>query len=222
MRTCAKLAVCLAVCSWAPALAVAEPEPALDGVTVALAIGYAREFGDLAKKNSLGYSYFNQFSWGQFPLSLGIGYRPTPRVSFGAVLVYAPLAVANGFGDYSGTDVRIGGEIRLHIMPRQSASPWVSLGVDYESLRFASEDAYWDERFSGYDLTIQVGGDFRSTSFLTLGPYLGLSVGRYGTYGGSCASRGCTYRYYDLPDSDRTIHAWLAFGLRGVFTFFSR
>jgi len=101
-------------------------------------------------------------------------------------------------------------------------SPWISLGLDYESLRFHFEHAYWDERFSGYSFAVQAGGDVRVTPCLTIGPYMDLNVGSYGRVGGSCASRGCTYTLHDVPDSDRTTHGWLALGVRGVFTVFSR
>ena len=51
---------------------------------------------------------------------------------------------------------------------------------------------------------IEASGDMRVTRSLTLGPYLGLRVGRYGSV--------------NIPDENQAAHVWFALGLRGAFT----
>jgi hypothetical protein len=200
-----------------------EPPPppdSLTGLILAAGVAFGKPWGDVGKSNSGGedLSLGTSVS-GQIPLSVGAAYRPIPMFSFGVTAQYAP-AMANDCGagnSCSASDTRVGGELRLHIVPEQILSPWGAVGVGYEWL---SHSADVDRTHSGWDFEIQVGGDVRMTSFLTLGPYLGLRVG---TFGHVRASGGTLSGPIDqaIPDSLQATHGWWLFGVRGAFTVFA-
>lgn len=202
---------CLALCTLLPSLAAAqEGEANLTGLTFGAGLGYAIPFGDMFDTPGTDASLDSGIS-GLVPLSVSVGYRSTPLVSFGLAVQYAPAITKNcpATSTCSAHDTYVGAEFRLHAVPQQSFSPSIALGGGYEW--FGVSENSQDAGLSGWAFGIEAAGDIRVTPYLTLGPYLGLRVGRY-----SSLSLGSSS--VDIPDDDRAMHEWLAFGLRGAFT----
>lgn len=201
------------------------PPDSLTGLTLVAGVGFGKPWGDVAKSTgeedmSLGTSVS-----GQLPLSIGAAYRPIPMFSFGVTAQYAP-AMANNCGagnSCSASDTRIGGELRLHVIPEQLMSAWFSVGVGYEWLGHSADGGgqSMERTHSGWDFELQVGGDVRMTPFLTIGPFIGLRVG---TFGHVSASGTALSGPIDqaIPDSLQGTHGWWLFGVRGAFTLFPR
>jgi hypothetical protein len=195
----------------------------LTGLTLTAGMGYGAPFGDMAKSSTTGKgSALSDGISGQLPLSLGVGYRPLPVLSFGLAVDYAPLFTKNcdpGF-TCSGSDTRLGAEVRFHIVPEQSFSPWISLGGGWEWLTLSESGSGSDSgdlTVDGWDLNFQVGGDIRVNPFLTLGPYFGVRVGGYGHLKLSSPSLSLEG---DIQEASKTTHGWYVFGVRGAFTLF--
>jgi len=135
-------------------------------------------------------------------------------VSVGLAFQYAPLVTKNcdTGSSCSASDKHLGGELRLHITPEQALSPWISVGAGYEWLSLSETGASsGDGGLNGWDFDFELGGDVRVTSSMTLGPYVGLRLGNYGS-----ASSGSNSA--DIASANQTTHGWLAFGVRGAFT----
>jgi hypothetical protein len=76
---------------------------------------------------------------GQLPFSVSLGYRPIPLLSFGVVLGYAPIFLKDCGSSCSGGDSRVGGELRLPIMPERPFSLWTSVGAGYERFGYSKD-----------------------------------------------------------------------------------
>ncbi len=181
--------------------------PANKGVQMALGVGYSIPFGDV--DNSLSQA---DFISRELPLILELGYKVTPHFYFGSYVGY-------GFGDggsmvdklcisssvtCSLSTVRIGFNLRYHILPEKMVNPYFGVGMGHESASF---------RASGPDDTAMViakgiefarftvGADFRTNPFVGFGPYVNLGIGTYTSVNGG-------------PIADAQIHGWLNLGMR--------
>jgi hypothetical protein len=187
-------------------------------------VAFGKPWGDVGKNNGSlePLSMGTEFS-AQIPFSIAAAYRPIPMFSFGMTAQYAPVTSNDcGAGNScSASDTRIGGELRLHIVPEQILSPWLSVGVGYEwlSSSYSGGGESLDQTFSGWDFEFQIGGDVRTTHFLTVGPFIALRVG---TFGHSSASGTFLTAPVDqaVPDAQQATHGWWLFGVRGTFTLF--
>ncbi len=153
---------------------------------------------------------------GQLPLTLEIGYWLTPELlaavygQYGFVFLEThPSGCPEGF-DCSAADLRFGLELQYHVGRERDWDPWFGLGVGYEILRGNGDAGGFEstETYSGWEyLGLQAGVDFAAGSSAHLGPFVGLSLGRY------------TTASYDTPfgQSDEDVdgfHQWLQLGVR--------
>jgi opacity protein-like surface antigen len=207
------------VCLLFPSLAAAQyadSSPSTDdlqGLELSLGLGYGTPFGDIYKSGSDSVALGDSIS-GQIPIGIGLGYRIHPLFSFGLTFQYAPLMTKNcdSGSSCSASDTRFGVEGRLHGATEQLFSPWISFGLGWEWFSVSESGSQSEDvSFNGLDFDFQVGGDIRVSPAFTVGPFLGVCVGNYGSF----STSGVTV---DIPDSYQTTHAWMTFGLRGVFT----
>lgn len=213
-----------------------ESPKSWNGLTLAIGLGYGIPFGGiiddsmrsrvdiygLAASTSVG----DKVS-GQAPFSLSLAYRPIPVLSIGIATAWAPLFVRQYESSAgSGSNKRLGGEVRVQIPTRQSFSPWVSAGIGYEWFEYRHDPwdgSYLDVSASGFDWDLQVGGDVALANSWTIGPYAELAAGSFRHLRAKCGSRSCaTGPDFDLSEADRTTHGWLTFGVRGTFPIFAR
>lgn len=214
----------------APPPAPSQAGPPSKGLMLAVGLGYGVGFGTLYSNPTypsvLPTSGFDpgvrDTVSGQLPLSVSVGYRPIPLLSFGAALAYAPIFLKDAPDGGYGGDARVGVELRLHVIHAPAFSLWTSAGFGYESFSYSKNpnvDSSRDARASGYDFDLQVGGDFPLTGAWTLGPYVGLRMGTFRHFYTKCGAYGCagSTTDVDIPDENRAPHEWLTVGVRGVF-----
>jgi hypothetical protein len=99
-----------------------------------------------------------------------------------------------------------------------SSAPWAGLSFGWE---WASVDrsagGTITSTFSGPELALQGGVEWRLLPWLALGPYALLGGGQYGRYAVSTPASGAS-----ADITDRAIHVWLDLGIRGTFMPWSR
>ena len=89
--------------------------------------------------------------------------------------------------------------------------PWVGLNVGWEqaTVSLSGAAASGSLSMSGYEVGLQVGGDYKLNPQFTVGPYVGYALGQYTSLG--------------LPNGmgtvgiDQTTHGWWSVGVLGQF-----
>jgi hypothetical protein len=92
--------------------------------------------------------------------------------------------------------------------------PWAGLALGWEWAQTAKAAAGTiTSTFSGAEVALQGGVEWRLLPWLALGPCALVGFGNYGTYAveGPAGSASSTL-------SDRAFHAWIHLGVRGTFT----
>lgn len=186
------------------------------GFEAALRTGFAIPYGEAAEGSTL-----SKLTAGVIPFQLDLGYRVTPHV-FGGLLVSAGPALggdcASGFS-CSAAQVRVGGQVHVHLAPRAALDPWIGLGFGYEYLHTKTETTLpfvgtltSTTNLHGMEFAqLQMGGDLRFGPQLGVGLFVNLSVGQYF----STESRsGDLTQTGDI--SNRALHGWVTFGARIV------
>jgi hypothetical protein len=153
---------------------------------------------------------------GQLPFFFGVAYRPIPLLSFGATTELGQAFLAHCSSQCSSATFYLGGDLRFHFRTDRGLSPWVSLGLGYELLHF--ETGGGSASLSGYAVDLQAGGDFRTSSRWTVGPYLGLRIGTYRHTDFYAFWRGASPQSVDISYEDQAVHEWVTIGVRGTFT----
>ena len=214
----------------APPPTPSEAGPPSRGLTLAVSLGYGVGLGTLYSTptypsvlptSNFDPSMRNTIA-GQLPLSVSVGYRAIPLLSFGAAFAYAPLFLKDAPDGGIGGDGRLGVELRLHTIRARAFSLWTSAGIGYEWFGYSKNpnvDSSRDVSANGYDVDLQVGGDLPLTGASTLGPYVGLRIGTFRHFWTQCGAYGCTGATtdVDIPDENRAAHEWLTIGVRGAF-----
>jgi hypothetical protein len=180
-------------------------------------LGYALPFGNTngTEKLSDGFS-------GAIPIVLEAGYRLNPNITLGALFQYGFAQVKDnnttgcgGAVDCSGHIIRLGIEGIYNFNLDSVLTPWVGLGVGYEwmGISLSSGGQSGSLTAKGLEfLTLHVGGDYRMSSQLALGPFLSFSLAQYSS---ATLEAGGTSMSMDL--TDKKMHEWLQIGVRGKF-----
>jgi hypothetical protein len=116
----------------------------------------------------------------------------------------------------SGSVVRLGlqGIYRLELP--SLFLPWFGLGVGYEwlGLEFKGPGGTASVGARGLEfITLQAGGEYRIAPQFGLGPFVSLSLGQYDSLS---LTTGSTTMTGDI--TNKKLHEWLQFGLRGLFS----
>lgn len=111
------------------------------------------------------------------PLGIELGYRFTPRVQAGLSLRYSSKTTSD-------SPVRVtafGANVRYHAAPGTGLDPWVGFGMAYQMVRFRdSSTGSVTAREGGFQFgVLEAGADMPFTRSFWVGPYLGVSLGRY-------------------------------------------
>ncbi len=185
---------------------VASAQTSIDhGIEVSAALGVARSTGNWIE-NDHAISYYVP---ALVPLTLGLGYRFSQAF-------YAGLLFGYDFGftdncpsgaSCSADRTELGIEGRGYL---PSTPLWGSVGVGYESLEIGMSGT--SGSIDGYEyLSLKVGGEFEISPRLTIAPYFGFELGRYGSISAGGASR-------DIPDNQMAVHTWIIGAVRFAYT----
>ncbi len=180
---------------------------------VGLRLGYSIPLGKAGgdEDEELDLSFVSS---GQIPIWLDLGYRVTPNLVLGLYGSYAFGFVGDACvegADCSANQIRFGVQGQYHLSPGESFNPWFGLGIGYEilNLHFEGQGSDFDESFKGFEFAnLQVGGDFKVSDSVGIGPFVSFSLGQYSSVGFGDSSE-------DLEK--KTLHEWLTIGARGAF-----
>jgi hypothetical protein len=193
--------------------------------SLGLRVGYAPAMGDAAKDQALEEGVKSQI-----PIQVDAAYRITKDVAVGGYFAYGigQTGSAEGTCDLDGVDcsanvVRLGVQGSYTFNQLKAALvPWAGVGFGYErrSLEASGGGVKQTTCYRGFELlNLQVGGDYKVTEDLAVGPYLQLSLGQYSrskredgvlpalSYGGE----------YGSEIEEKAMHQWVGFGIRGKY-----
>jgi hypothetical protein len=200
-----------------PAQYVAQPQPTppTTGLFLSFAFAGGTVGGRIDSRNRVSSSTLDYLSKA-FPLTMGLGYRFSPRWSSDVSGTYAPVTVRTSGATDSAYDARLGAALRWHWLSVERLHPWVSFGVGIEWFRSRNLGDI-DVDANGYDWDLQIGSDVRMGRAWTLGPYASARVGRYRHLSLRPHWRGGSPSQEDVSLSDSAMHEWFTIGVRGTF-----
>ena len=147
----------------------------------------------------------------------------------GGYFSYGPVKVADeakaslaalGFSSISGhRQQRVGVKVTYDVRPQARFSPWVGLGAGYEWTRYAaaklSTGAETEVGMAGFAGAVQLGGAYKVSRRLAVGPYVAFDLGRFRENvrweeGGDDTSS-------DILEG--ATHQWVRFGVKMSYAF---
>jgi hypothetical protein len=193
-------------------------------------LGYALHLGELESGTDL-----SELTPGRVPLWVDLGVRLSPAISIASYLeVGAGIpgrVLARDCDAYEalGTScdaetgaLRIGIQSQLHLAPGAAIDPWVGLTAGYEWMAFELELEQSDDASElnrgvhGFELGLQGGADFRISSRAGLGPFAGLTFGRYHSYVAECDGECGVVSRSSGEIAEPSLHGALVLGVRVV------
>lgn len=174
---------------------------------------------------------------GAIPIQLDVGWRFDSRWLAGAYFSWGPTLVASnakgalaasGATGIEGHAVqRLGVQALYTVLRGRRFDQWVGLGLGYEWTRYAearlntgSGTADAELGLRGFEAILQIGGDYRVTPKLSVGPFATVNFGQYRSHvsdvdvrSGTVPDAGSTSRSVQ----DHGIHEWMQLGIKGTF-----
>jgi hypothetical protein len=188
-------------------------------VSLGLRVGYAPAMGDAVKDGAMSDGVKSQI-----PLQLDAMYKVNKDIAVGAYFSYGLAQINAAECDVSGVDCS-GNVMRFGVQGHYTFNelkaplvPWAGVGFGYE---IASAEAKFDggkitNDFSGFEfLNLQVGGDYKVNEQFSVGPYLQFSIAQYSNTTFKDSTDPASN--YDGSITDKGIHEWFGFGVRGKF-----
>lgn len=183
-----------------------------------LRVGYAPAMGDaLQEKGAPSASKMSDTVKSQVPVQLDASYKFTKDVAAGLYFSYGFGQVGSQIktdvspASVSASAIRVGAQGNYTFSSLASPLvPWAGVFVGYEQAKLSlSSGASGDFTLSGYELGLQVGGDYKVTPQFGVGPFIGFSLGQYTSVSVSGDAQ--------KPEFDQKMHEWFTIGVRGVF-----
>lgn len=187
-------------------------------VDLGLRIGFAPAMGDAMKDAPMSDGVKSQV-----PIQLDGMYRINRDFAAGLYFSYGFAQLGSNVCpsgvSCSANDMRVGVQGTYTLSQTQFALvPWVGAGLGWERGYAKAEAGGASEEvtYTGYELNLQVGGDYKVSDQFVVGPYLMVSFAQYGNFddkqnfpGGVSTSGSIT---------DKAMHEWFGFGIRGKFS----
>jgi len=190
--------------------AVVVPTASQAQFTLGARVGYGLALGDVG-----GTLAMSDWVKSQIPVQLDALYRVNPNIAVGAYFSYGfaqtggPIADACDLAgaDCSASIMRLGLEGTYSLAAMGPVAPWLGVGFGYEWNKL--DDGTDSITFKGFEfVNLQVGGDFKVSPQISVGPYVMFSLGQYDSADVAGTSADIT---------DKAMHEWLSFGVRGKF-----
>ncbi len=188
-----------------------------NGIEFGVRVGYGVPFGtsDDSQKMSDAIK-------GMIPFWADVGYRIDPNwylggfFQFGLGLVPSSLGCSAQGVSCSEYDLRFGVNVHYHFLPAQTLDPWVGIGAGYEILHLSASSQGGSATVStnGFEFgNVQLGLDYKISPAFGVGPFVTFTIAQFSDASASLNGQ-------DVPGggiTNKAIHEWLIFGLRGVF-----
>jgi hypothetical protein len=113
-------------------------------------------------------------------------------------------------------DLRFGLNAHYHFLPAETFDPWLGVGAGYEimNLSASAPGASVSASTRGFEFgNVQLGLDFKISPAFAVGPFATFTIAQFSDISASLNGQ-------DVPTGGYTnkgIHGWLIFGVRGVF-----
>lgn len=206
------------------------------GLDLGVRAGYAIPLGTATKGDANGQQRDNDFSdttSGAIPVGLEVNYRVLPMLALGVYGQYGFGFVGGNFkevcdsgnSDCSVSDIRAGLQAS-YIAQLDGLEAWFGLTLGLERLAVSGEGNGSEATtvmMALPDFGVQGGVGFEVSPTFSIGPFVGLSLGRfsYGHLEGTSQSVLGSIKFdshVHIPSDNRSFHEWLTIGIRGNFT----
>ncbi len=140
--------------------------------------GAAKPFGDIGN----GAKLTDFVDWA-FPLDASVQFRVIKQLSVGAYGRFAPTSLKSGCNGCSANDLGFGGVVEYRFSEKLEGGVWLGASAGYQMLKTEQPDLTGlkvKSTLSGWEGAISGGVDYELGG-LTLGPYLQVAFGEYGT-----------------------------------------
>jgi hypothetical protein len=134
----------------------------------------AKPFGDIGNGAKLG----DTVDWA-FPLSASVAFRVSKQVGVGAYGRFAPTTLKSACTGCTANDIGFGALVEYRFSEKLEGGPWIGASAGYQMLD-GKDAAGSKSTLSGWEGAFQGGADFELGG-LSLGPFLQMSFGEYGT-----------------------------------------
>lgn len=193
------------------AVGLALPTASRAQFTLGARLGYAPAMGDFSKDNPQ-----KDLVKSQIPIQVDGLYRFTPEIAAGLYFSYGIGQLNSDVSDQcdaTGIDCSVSA-MRLGLQGTYSLTkvsptivPWLGAGIGFEWLSVKQSLGGFSATAdtTGFEfLNLQGGADYKVAEKFALGPYVLFSIGQYSSVEGNSIT-------------DKGIHEWLHFGIRGKF-----
>jgi hypothetical protein len=202
-----------------PAFAADRPS----GLELGLRTGYGIPLG---QSTGTSGDDLNNVVSGEVPVWFDLGYRLPSQLYVGAFAQYGIAFLADKLTSMTGCGqnglscsanvVLAGANVHYHVAPEGPFDPWLGVGIGYEWLNFSALAGGRSGSFQakGWQfVNFQVGGDYKVTTDLGIGPFAMFGLGQYDSASTTTAAGTTTSQ--DI--TNQALHEWLTFGIRGVY-----
>ena len=163
------------------------------------------------------------------PVQVDADFRLNENWQVGGYFSYGPVTVADeakaslaalGLSDIGGhRQQRVGAQVTYDVLPQARFSPWVGLSAGYEWTRYAGAKLptgmETEIGMAGFDAAVQLGGAFKVSPRVAVGPYVALDLGQFRQ----------NLRWEEEGDTSFTsigqkaTHQWVRFGFKMSYVF---
>jgi hypothetical protein len=196
------------------------PTEGIHGLELGVRVGYGVPFGTSGDTTSMSDAIK-----GMIPFWADVGYRIDSNWYLGGFFQFglgllpsnAQQAGCNIQGvSCSENNLRFGVNVHYHILPNQTLDPWVGIGAGYEILNISASAQGISTSVStrGFEFgNAQLGLDYKVSSAFGVGPFVTFTIAQFSDLSASLNGQDVQ----GVGITNKKIHEWLIFGLRGVF-----
>lgn len=190
----------------------------LHGLEFGLRVGYGVPLGSTAGTVGGGTADFSSAIKGMIPFWADLGYRINPNWYIGGFFQFGlGMLPSNSPGcnlagmSCSENDLRAGINVHYHFLPTEPFDPWVGIGAGYEWLNETISAGGQDisVKLDGFEFgNVHLGMDYKVSQNFGVGPFVTFTIAQFANASAGGVSGSVT---------DKKIHEWLIFGIRGVY-----
>lgn len=190
----------------------------LSGIELGVRVGYGLPLGSAYGFPGQPNTKLSDLISGMIPFWADVGYRIDPNWYVGGFfqfgLGFVPSGSCPGIS-CSENDLRFGLNVHYHFLPAATFDPWVGIGAGYEIWNFSASSGGVSGSAStnGWEFgNAQLGLDYKFSPEFGVGPFVTFTVAQF-------ANASASVQGISISQSitNKTLHEWLIFGLRGVF-----
>ncbi|RKG99230.1 hypothetical protein D7Y13_38355 [Corallococcus praedator] len=192
--------------------AVAQEASSGSGLALGVRAAYGIPVGDAVEDTSLSKTFGNTVA-----PQVDLSYFFNRHLSLGGYFQYG-IAKPDGCTEdveCSSRVLRFGVDLDYHFAPEGFVSPWLGVGVGYESgsMKVGDDPTLAKLGLQGFDLGhAHFGLDFQLTRSIAVGPYISASLGQYSKLTTQVFEE--SENSIDVPSDAKSLHVWIQPGVR--------